>query len=66
MRGNGHKRYESKIDAMNSKKTWNSPHLIKYGTVEQLTEFENSDLQRLNQFVLKDATFGLFASFAGL
>jgi hypothetical protein len=51
---------------MNIKKAWNSPHLIKYGTVEQLTELQYSDLQQLNQFALKDVAFGLFASFEGL
>jgi hypothetical protein len=52
--------------AMNIKKVWDSPQLVKYGTVEQLTELQYSDLQQLNQFVLKDAAFGLFASFTGL
>jgi hypothetical protein len=51
---------------MNNKKVWDSPQLVKYGTVEQLTELQYSDLQQLNQFVLKDAAFGLFASFEGL
>lgn len=51
---------------MNSKKAWNSPQLTKYGTVEHLTELQYSDLQQLNQFVLKDTAFGLFASFTGL
>jgi hypothetical protein len=51
---------------MNTKKAWNSPQLVQYGTVEQLTELQYTDLQQLNQFVLKDAAFGLFASFAGL
>jgi hypothetical protein len=51
---------------MNTKKAWNSPQLVKYGTVEQLTELQYTDLQQLNQFVLKDAAFGLFASFEGL
>ncbi|MGB8700113.1 MAG: hypothetical protein WCD18_11910 [Thermosynechococcaceae cyanobacterium] len=51
---------------MSAKKTWDAPQLVKYGTVEQLTELQYSDLQQLNQFVLNGAAFGLFASLDGL
>ncbi|WP_404785072.1 hypothetical protein [Altericista sp. CCNU0014] len=52
---------------MKTKKSWDVPQLIKYGTVEQLTEMPYSDLQQINQFVQNSViTFGMFASLEGL
>jgi hypothetical protein len=52
---------------MKTKKSWDVPQLVKYGTVEQLTEMPYSDMQQINQFILNDPTvFGLFASLEGL
>lgn len=57
---------EAILTIMKLKKSWHVPQLLRYGTVEQLTEFPYSDLQQLNQFVLNDTVFGLFASLEGL
>jgi hypothetical protein len=52
---------------MKIKKSWYFPQLIKYGTVEQLTEMQYTDLQQVNQFILNGSNmFGLFASLDGL
>jgi hypothetical protein len=51
---------------MKTKKSWYFPQLIKYGTVEQLTEMQYSDLQQIHQFIEKGTVFGLFASLNGL
>jgi hypothetical protein len=52
---------------MKTKKSWYFPQLIKYGTVEQLTEIQYSDLQKMNQFIVNGSNmFGLFASLEGL
>lgn len=53
---------------MKTKKSWDVPQLIKYGTVEQLTEMPYTDMQQINQFVLNGSSnvFGLFASLSGL
>ena len=53
---------------MKTKKSWDVPQLIKYGTVEQLTEMPYTDMQQINQFVLNGDSnvFGLFASLSGL
>jgi hypothetical protein len=52
---------------MKTKKSWYFPQLIKYGTVEQLTEIQYSDLQKMNQFIVNGSSmFGLFASLEGL
>jgi hypothetical protein len=52
---------------MKIKKSWDVPQLLKYGTVEQLTEIQYVDLNKLEQFALSGGTaFGLFASLEGL
>lgn len=51
---------------MKTKKSWDVPQLVKYGTVEQLTEMPYSDLQQINQFIMDGSKFGLFASLEGL
>jgi hypothetical protein len=51
---------------MKTKRSWHFPQLIKYGTVEQLTEMQYSDFQKMNEFIEQGHAFGLFASLAGL
>jgi hypothetical protein len=52
---------------MNNKKSWQAPSLMKYGTVEQLTELSSSEIQQLHRLVMNGAgAMGLFASLNGL
>jgi hypothetical protein len=52
---------------MNSKKSWQAPNLMKYGTVEQLTELSSSEIQQFHRLVMNGAgAMGLFASLNGL
>jgi hypothetical protein len=49
---------------MNDKKSWQAPNLMKYGTVEQLTELSSSEIQQFHRLVMNGAgAMGLFASF---
>jgi hypothetical protein len=51
---------------MKTKRSWDIPQLRKYGTVEQLTELQYSDLHKFEQFISDGSAFGLFASIKGL
>jgi hypothetical protein len=52
---------------MSNRKSWQTPNLMKYGTVEQLTELSSSEMQQLNRLIMNGAgAIGLFASLDGL
>jgi hypothetical protein len=52
---------------MSNKKSWQVPSLMKYGTVEQLTELSSSEIQQLHQLIVNGAgAMGLFASMNAL
>jgi hypothetical protein len=52
---------------MSNKKSWQAPSLMKYGTVEQLTELSSSEIQQFHRLVMNGAgAMGLFASFHSL
>jgi hypothetical protein len=52
---------------MSNKKPWQTPNLMKYGTVEQLTALSSSDIQQLNRLIMNGAgAIGLFASLDAL
>jgi hypothetical protein len=51
---------------MSNKKSWQTPNLMKYGTIEQLTELSSSDIQQINSLIMNGAgAIGLFASAQG-
>jgi hypothetical protein len=51
---------------MSNKKSWQTPNLLQYGTVEQLTELSSSDeIQQINRLIMNGAGLGLFASAVG-
>ncbi len=52
---------------MSNKKIWQAPNLLKYGTIEQLTELSSSDLQQINTLIMNGAgAIGLFSSLQGM
>jgi hypothetical protein len=51
---------------MKIKRSWDTPQLRKYGTVEQLTELQYADLHKFEQFIFNGSAFELFASMGGL
>jgi hypothetical protein len=52
---------------MSNKKSWQTPNLMKYGTVEQLTELSSSEIQQLNRLIMDGAgAIGLFSSLYGM
>lgn len=46
-------------------KKYKPPTLIKYGSLEQLTEISTSELQQLNRLMEGIGSLGLFASMEG-
>jgi len=49
---------------MLTKKTWETPQLLVYGDIKELTTLGANDLQRIGK--IADGAIGLFASFGGL
>ena len=51
---------------MSSKKSWQTPNLMEYGTIEKMTELSSSDIQQINRLIMNGAgAIGLFASMEG-
>jgi hypothetical protein len=51
---------------MSIKKTWAAPILVKYGSIEQLTQLNYADLHQISQTFLPEQALGLLASLGGL
>ncbi len=47
-------------------KKYKPPTLIKYGSLEQLTELSTAEAQQLNRLINGIGSLGLFASMEGL
>lgn len=47
-------------------KKYKTPTLIKYGSLEQLTEISITETQQLNRLIEGVSSLGLFASMEGL
>jgi hypothetical protein len=47
---------------MSIKKTWAAPILVKYGSIEQLTQLNYTDLHQISQSFLPEQALGLLAS----
>jgi hypothetical protein len=47
---------------MSIKKTWAAPILVKYGSIEQLTQLNYADLHQISQSFLPEQALGLLAS----
>jgi|GEM_PF-1801409 len=48
------------------KKAWTSPQLKRHGAIEELTQVNVDELQKMGPFTLPEQAFDLLASMGGL